>query len=191
MRYPVPPVPPSAIPFDDLELPGEADGHLSAPYADAPPPDVEFDDLGVQTSTGVVQDDHDHGHGHDLDAPGAAPGTPTAPPPKPPKPHQRDPNYRALQETRDILMGIARKPYVDRLKVDSALGAAKIAAEMIDLFGVEAEETDDAIEAAAVAAGREAARRAVNTGLFGAQTPVQPGQWITPPGDTAPRRQGQ
>lgn len=174
---PAPDSPPPAVPFDDLAVPGEAAGPV-----DAPPPEVEFDDLAPSPAC-------DHGHGHD-DGHAEAAAPPVAPAGARAKPHHADPNYQTLKEMRDILAKVARKPYVDRIKIDSALGAARIAGEMIDLFGLDTEQVEDGVEAAAVAAGREAARRAVNTGLFGAQTPVAPPAWATPPGDPQPKRKG-
>lgn len=112
------------------------------------------------------------------------------------KPHQLDPNYQALAETRDILLNIARKPGTaidrrDRLKIESALGAARVAGQMIEYFGVEVPQRNDIAEEEAIKAGREAARRACNIGIFGGQTPRKAPEWSTSIGDPNPKRRGQ
>ncbi len=119
------------------------------------------------------------------------PGPHSNPTERPAKPHHADLNYQAMVEVRDILLQIARKPSQDRLKVDSALGVARIATEMINLFGIDLPVENDVggVAAIAAAAGAEAARRATNMNTFGTQTPAQGRPWATIPGDPNPRRQ--
>ena len=159
-----------------------------APAPQPAAPFVPSDDLEIEGDPDLL----DHGHAHDAHAPASAEGAQetTAPLARPPRPWHSDPNYRTLCEMRDVMAGLAQsdKRVTPKDRVAAARVAIASADRLIDWFGVESGDTDDSAEQAAVRAGKEAARRAVNAGSFGAPNPQAPSPWATLPGDPNPHR---
>ncbi len=105
------------------------------------------------------------------------------------RPWHGDPNYQTLCQMRDEMALIARSGRVTpKDRIAAARAAMSAASEVINWFGVETGDATDAAEQAAAQAGQEAARRAVNTGLFGSTSPRVPEPWATSPGNPNPRR---
>jgi hypothetical protein len=108
-------------------------------------------------------------------------------------PHENDPNYLVMVRARTLLIELAEAKstrHPERIK--AAKAASDVSIMILDRFGPVLTGASMGGDDAAVAAGREAARRAVNAQSFGKVDPQMPMEWGTPPGEReAARRQSQ